>query len=194
MLNKQTVVISIKTPLRSVFRLFLLSFNSLYMNRNKPYLQLLPVVKDRVCRIALKRQRMPAIRISVSVNMQQALRNKQTVVISIEKQVSLACFACLCLSFIAVIAYELQLRQSLFIVISNALIITMFYHLQALQILYFYYPSAILNTTFFRHILSSTTLINTTFFRQEIPVFFSLSYKEFPIFGTSLISFLQQIP
>lgn len=45
---------------------------------------------------------MPTIRISVSVNMQQALSNKQTVVISIEKQVSLACFACLCLCFIAV--------------------------------------------------------------------------------------------
>lgn len=134
---------------------------------------------------------MPAIRISISI---MHMLNKQTVVISIEKQVSLACFACLCVCFIAVIAYELQLRQSLFIVISNALIITIFYHLQALQILYFYYPSAIINTTFFRHILSSTILINTTFFRQEIPVLFSLSYKESPIFGTSLTSFLQQIP
>lgn len=129
---------------------------------------------------------MPTIRISVSVNMQQALSNKQTVVISIEKQVSLACFACLCLCFIAVMLIHKHYILSSTSLTNTVLLLSFsylkYYILPSHFILYNPYKYYILPSHFILYnphkyyiLLSRNPGILLTFL-QRIPYFRYFSY------------------
>lgn len=114
---------------------------------------------------------MPTIRISVSVNMQQALSNKQTVVISIEKQVSLACFACLCLCFIAVMLIHKHYILSSTSLTNTVFLLSFSYHK------YYILPSHfILYNPHKYYILPSHNPGILLTFLQRIPYFRYFSY------------------
>ena len=97
--------------------------------------------------------------------------NKQTVVISIEKQVSLACFACLCLCFLAVMLihkhYVLSSTS-----LTNTVLLLSFSYLK-----YYILPSHfILYNPHKYYILPSHNLGILLTFLQRIPYFRYFSY------------------
>lgn len=97
--------------------------------------------------------------------------NKQTVVISIEKQVSLACFACLCLCFLAVMLIHKHYILSSTSLTNTVLLLSFSYHKYYILSSHF-----ILYNPHKYYILSSRNPGILLTFLQRIPYFRYFSY------------------